>query len=825
MKTTLMASVMMATAVVCAAPTTWTVSKTGDDTAAAADISGGTPFQHIQAAINNAKTGDTIQVAPGTYGEEEGVTEDGNGRSRIYISKELKIVSTGGASATHIVGAFDTTSGSTGVSAVRCITAVGGVVIDGFTLRGGGTAAATDATGRSGGIYTTGTNAAKLGVGVVNCVISNCVSQVNGAVYFCTLVGCRIENCTALGSSGGYAANVSGRAYFTIFANNTPATYTTAGITAINCTFYANSRYDTLTDGNYSNTLYNCLIAASSGNYVKSGFEDKLVTDTLVVDASAASLHDPANGDFRVRPGSVAYLAAKPELLESDVFVLPAGYDMGTIKDPFGNAINTASLHAGAVQDTFALYVSKTGDDAKSGESRDEAKATFAAAVAAALPGDTVYVLEGVYDTTAAMTANVSGGTVSARVVVPEGVTIKGAGVDKTFIVGAAATAGNEVQSGCGSDAMICVFLNGANAKVSDCTLCGGRSRLDGSGKNDWKNHECNLGGGVASLASYRASAYVENCVISNCTAARGGAAYNATLVKCRVQENTGLDFGGSTLNCCHYGSVIINNTCPNYAVMYPYVINGCTVANNSITASSGKKDVYATTQSCEVKNSFIVGTADATRQQGTISHCVFAGTAGSYFTSEYTDGTCIYTDIDAMAVDSDYRPVIGQNAGIGMANPEYYDFEQFGAYDVSGAPRVMNGTMDIGALEADYRPLFARAIGIKAGAVEDVTGGVVLQNGQSIQMSDGDSILARWIHGEAGRCSVKVTIQNGGTLTVFRNGVVLGAVTGPVSGHVIRFSTEENGASDMIAASYAGVGSASFVLDDAKPGMFIIVR
>jgi len=160
MKTTLMASVMMTAAVVCAAPTTWTVSKTGDDTTAAADTSGGTPFQHIQVAINNAKKGDTIQVGPGTYGEEEGVTEDGNGRSRIYISKELKIVSTDGASATHIVGAFDTTSGSTGVSAVRCITAVGGVVIDGFTLRGGGTAAATDATGRSGGIYTTGANAA-----------------------------------------------------------------------------------------------------------------------------------------------------------------------------------------------------------------------------------------------------------------------------------------------------------------------------------------------------------------------------------------------------------------------------------------------------------------------------------------------------------------------------------------------------------------------------------------------------------------------------------------------------------------------------------------
>ena len=55
--------------------TTWSVDQQlGDDTAAAADSTGNTPFLHIQKAIDKAASGDTILVGDGVYGPDtEGV--------------------------------------------------------------------------------------------------------------------------------------------------------------------------------------------------------------------------------------------------------------------------------------------------------------------------------------------------------------------------------------------------------------------------------------------------------------------------------------------------------------------------------------------------------------------------------------------------------------------------------------------------------------------------------------------------------------------------------------------------------------------------------
>ena len=214
------------------------------------------------------------------------------------------------------------------------------------------------------------------------------------------------------------------------------------------------------------------------------------------------------------------------------------------------------------------------------------------------------------------------------------------------------------------------------------------------------------MGGGVAALAKSNGmpsyTAYAENCVISNCTAARGGGAYNVTLVKCLVTANEALDLGSGTLGCHRYGSVIMGNTAPNYAVMWPYLLNGCTVADNTQTVSGGRQDLYATTQTCELYNSLIIGTAYGSREQGEISHCVFTD-AGQYFTSDYTDGTCIYTNVAAVTYSVNGTNSISAAVCRDAGDYTRYDAVLCGDVDVVGMPRLMGAGLDIGAYEIDW--------------------------------------------------------------------------------------------------------------------------
>ncbi len=80
------------------------------------DDDGGQDYTTIQQAINNANSGDTIQVYPGTYNEN------------VEVNKQLKVTSTNGATVTHIVASYP------GGSAIKL--SHDGVKINGFNISG-----------------------------------------------------------------------------------------------------------------------------------------------------------------------------------------------------------------------------------------------------------------------------------------------------------------------------------------------------------------------------------------------------------------------------------------------------------------------------------------------------------------------------------------------------------------------------------------------------------------------------------------------------------------------------------------------------------------
>ncbi|MEM7165429.1 MAG: right-handed parallel beta-helix repeat-containing protein [Planctomycetota bacterium] len=129
----------------------------------------------IQAAINAAADGDTVEVAPGTYAE-----------SIDFAGKTIHVTSTGGAAVTTIDASSTTTS------AVVLRTSEGvGTQLSGFTVVGGSGWGVGVADKKGGGLYATGVS-----LRVNDCVFSANEADVGSAVYVQQSDHIVFEDCT-----------------------------------------------------------------------------------------------------------------------------------------------------------------------------------------------------------------------------------------------------------------------------------------------------------------------------------------------------------------------------------------------------------------------------------------------------------------------------------------------------------------------------------------------------------------------------------------------------------------------------------------------------
>ena len=210
-----------------------------------------TAFKTIKAAVAAASADDIITVLPGVYNDEWSV--DGYGyTNRVYLSKKLHLRSRKGAKQTFIVGRHDpATDGNTqsltaglGTAAIRCVLAVGGSTIEGFTLADGGGHTSGDDYYHSwaGGAVSTSSSAH---IYLVDCVVTNCVGYRGGAVRYCTAVRCLFTG------NNGQMGNVA------------------RDIIAMNCLIIGNGHLDgsgSITDAGTAN-FYNCTLACNRSQY------------------------------------------------------------------------------------------------------------------------------------------------------------------------------------------------------------------------------------------------------------------------------------------------------------------------------------------------------------------------------------------------------------------------------------------------------------------------------------------------------------------------------------------------------------------------------
>lgn len=494
-----------------------------------------------------------------------------------------------------------------------------------------------------------------------------------------------------------------------------------------------------------------------------------------------------------------------------------------------------------------ALYSSEwyvnaaDGDDSASGFSRLSPKRTLAAVMADVQSGDTVHAASGIYDEGAMQCEGGNGWNMFARVSIPKGVSlVADEGPESTFICGAKASTAYANEYGMGYDAVRGVYLN-SGSRIGGFTVTGGYAWWDETGyspsevgySGNWS------GGGICGYSNGRADSYVENCTISNNYAVYGGGGRFANFIRCRFLENHATANGGAVREAHTYGCVIDRNysgTSASRASCYNFTrMVGCTIGSSNWTLSGEPCLAVASASSNKAifHDNLVLGRVGTCYSlTNTVTGCVFADACSDF----PTNGTCIAVPSSELEVDGDLRPVVGRNVAIDRGSLEALAEHSGGLLgdpdgkDASGFRRVMNSRVDVGALEADWRPAFAKALGDRGTllSVTDATSRVVtnaVAAASSVSVSGGESIAFTWgasSHPASRRGKVAVTGE--GTLALLVGGET-NAVFTAADGEATFAISPQDCDSAAMSFVFVGEGSADLYGFSSRIGTVISVR
>lgn len=412
------------------------------------------------------------------------------------------------------------------------------------------------------------------------------------------------------------------------------------------------------------------------------------------------------------------------------------------------------------------------GSNANSGADWSHAKATLANIFTntAITAGDTVHAAPGVYDNGMMLHKVPVKGTVitiPSRVVVPAGVALVSRdGADSTFIVGAAPSSPDGWQLG--ADAVRGVFLE-PNSRLAGFTVTGGHTASQGSDQDDVR------AGGVYCR---NGTPLVTDCVISNNYSTRGGGVFDGTYVRCRIignhaSGNGSAGRGGDTpylyLYCCYFDGNLGASLFYNFAAM-----TGCTIGpSNGNVGVSGYID-FST--SGTIKDSLLLSVGTSANNM-TLVGCAYLNTAVWGPSSTFTG--CISGGVGDFAIDASGAPVVGANLAIDAGNATLWPTNVCGMTDLARNQRIMNGRMDIGAFEADWRPRYAADLAVRDLVVHAVAEQPYELSRSSVALPAGWLELD-WARGEMNTDIYRFQVQVTGTgvLTVLQDGNAFGSYT-----------------------------------------------
>ena len=506
--------------------------------------------------------------------------------------------------------------------------------------------------------------------------------------------------------------------------------------------------------------------------------------------------------------------------------------DTPTVEVAITTALPSSSTISAIYTKHWYVDANAANDDGTGFRPGDPMK-TLTNALAHAVSGDTVHAAPGRYEE--GQTA-VSGSR-SCRAAVPEGVTlVADEGPDCTFIIGAPATDPLDSYGlGLGTNAVSCVRV-AKNGHVRGFTLTGGHT--DYTTSTDGISDVRYSGGGACGIAESTCEyQFVEDCIISNNFASYGGAGRVVTLVRCRVFDNKALNNGGGIVMSHAYGTLFDRNrqgestseaTCRNITKLV-----GCTItpANLTLSGTTTNYAISAVTSSAgQFHGCLILGSVNdggRTKFDAPSTYCVFSGSRDGFPTNEGC--VVVSSSVAKKILDKDFRPAFfdGNPAVDGWDAASLAS--KYGSvsrdFDLSGETRILNGRPDIGALESDPKPLFAKVLDGKGRylAVTEADVGVTnIANGVTLQ--DGMSLSLVWSCPVAGAPRFgHVSVTGEGTLTATKDGAPFATYTSE-DGEV-EFDFAPEGRSAELVFSFAGEGSADIYSFKVPLGVLLMVK
>ena len=506
------------------------------------------------------------------------------------------------------------------------------------------------------------------------------------------------------------------------------------------------------------------------------------------------------------------------------------GFDVNgeIVSAPSGSYSFTPSLADGSVTDVKPIYDCNWYVDCVNGSDSNDGSAsrpykTIRAATTNALSGDVIHVAPGTYGAAeGAQKWPSASSAIGTRVVIPAGVTVESTGgAANTFIVGAASpnpAVTEGWQTGIGPDAVRCVVAH-EGAVLRGFTVMGGYTHASTATLSEDRSAS-------AFIAATTRTATIEDCVVTN-NVANVYTISSAIVRRCRVVGNTaaasGVDgfTGAAGANCLWYGSVIAENR-GNSTVWNPVVFENCTIGEGNIWKDGSAANALTMWGGGNkaIVNCAILAGGCKVNESGKFIYCtnclIREGAINSYLTRDNAYNT-IFTNSTGLQVDSEYRPVLGSFAGIDAGEAAYFT-DALGDKDIHGTPRILNGALDIGAVEYDWRPTFNVELGQRIKmtyasptVTTNASGGVKL-NGDAGAL--GDRALPVCVAGTATSAGpYEFTFEiTGGSVQVYVGDVLVGEASG--SGEQsIRFNVPDTTSEIRF----------TFTPDDQNPGMVLL--